>query len=60
MNGESYAVEDGSAVVIPAGFEHNVVNTGDTPLRLYTIYSPPEHSPGTVFRTKQEADAAHH
>jgi len=47
-------------VVIPAGAEHNVVNTSpDQPLRLYTLYSPPEHPDGTVQRTKQDADAAH-
>ncbi len=58
MNGQAHPVEDGSAVVIPAGVAHNVVNTGDAPLRLYVLYSPPEHAPGTVHRTKQEAEAA--
>jgi len=57
LNGESHALSDGVAVVIPAGTEHNVINTSrSTPLRLYTIYSPPEHPPGTVHRTKAEAD----
>lgn len=57
LDGERHPVSDGSAVVVPAGVEHNVVNTsGDAPLRLYTIYSPPEHPDGTVHRTKQEAD----
>jgi mannose-6-phosphate isomerase-like protein (cupin superfamily) len=50
--------------VIPSGAEHNVVNTSKSePLRLYTIYSPPEHPHGTVHRSKQEADEyerAHH
>ena len=46
-------LEDGSIVVIPSGAEHNVVNTSDTePLRLYTLYSPPEHADGTVQHTK--------
>ena len=45
-------------VMVPAGTTHNFVNTGDQPLRLVTIYSPPEHAPGTVHMTKEEADAA--
>jgi mannose-6-phosphate isomerase-like protein (cupin superfamily) len=57
LNGEQHPMEDGSVVVIPAGVEHNVVNTGRSPLRLYVLYSPPEHPPGTVHRTKQEAEA---
>ena len=64
IDGERHPLGDGTAVVIPAGTEHNVVNTSTSePLRLYTIYSPPEHPDGTVHRTKQEADAyerAHH
>ena len=57
LDGERHALADGSAVVIPAGTEHNVINTSsDEPLRLYTIYSPPEHPDGTVHRTKAEAD----
>jgi mannose-6-phosphate isomerase-like protein (cupin superfamily) len=62
LDGQERALEDGSAVVIPAGVEHNVVNTSDTePLRLYTLYSPPEHPDGTVHHTRDEATAgAHH
>ena len=56
VDGERHALGDGMAVVIPAGSEHNVINTSPTePLRLYTIYSPPEHPDGTINRTKQEA-----
>jgi mannose-6-phosphate isomerase-like protein (cupin superfamily) len=56
LDGERHALSDGSAVVIPAGTEHNVVNTSpNAPLRLYTIYSPPEHPDGTINRTKQDA-----
>lgn len=44
-------------VHVPAGLLHNVVNRGDTDLRLYTIYAPPQHVPGTIHRTKAEADA---
>jgi mannose-6-phosphate isomerase-like protein (cupin superfamily) len=58
LDGERHALGDGSVVVIPAGTEHNVVNTSPTePLRLYTIYSPPEHPDGTINRTKQEGMA---
>jgi mannose-6-phosphate isomerase-like protein (cupin superfamily) len=60
IDGKTHALSDGVAVVIPAGSVHNVVNTGSEPLRLYTIYSPPEHPDGTVHRTKAEADAAEH
>ena len=59
LNGEESRLEDGSVVVIPAGVEHNIVNVStDKPLRLYTLYSPPEHADGTVHRTKQDAERA--
>jgi mannose-6-phosphate isomerase-like protein (cupin superfamily) len=52
-------VRDGDAVIVPAGTYHNVVNTSKTAmLKLYTIYSPPNHPDGTVHKTKAEADAA--
>lgn len=58
LDGNEYALSDGSAVVIPAGTEHNIVNTSSTePLKLYTIYTPPEHPDGTVHKTKAEAEA---
>jgi len=56
LNGEEHALKDGSIVVIPAGIEHNIVNTGSSPLKLYTIYAPPHHKDGTVHATKGEAD----
>ena len=60
LDGVENALATGSAVVIPAGVEHNVINTSvDAPLQLYTLYSPPEHPDGTVHRTKREALAAH-
>ena len=60
LDGKRTDIEDGSAVVIPAGVEHNVVNTSDDEsLRLYTLYSPPEHPDGTVHHTTREADASH-
>ena len=55
-----YNVEDGSGVIVPAGARHNVRNTGEAPLRLYTLYGPPEHKDGVVQATKTEADARHH
>jgi mannose-6-phosphate isomerase-like protein (cupin superfamily) len=57
LDGEQHPLKDGVAVVIPAGTEHNVVNTSDSePMRLYTLYTPPEHPDGTVHATKAEAD----
>ena len=47
---------DDWAFVVPSGARHNVRNTGRTPLRLYTIYAPPEHAEGTVHRTKADAE----
>jgi mannose-6-phosphate isomerase-like protein (cupin superfamily) len=51
-------VDDDFAIMIPAGTWHNVINTGNTPLKLYSIYAPPHHPHGTVHRTKAEAMAA--
>jgi mannose-6-phosphate isomerase-like protein (cupin superfamily) len=51
-------VEDGSAVFVPAGSWHNITNTGQDPLRLYSIYAPGEHPRGTIHETKAIADAA--
>ena len=58
MDGAEHTIGDGSAVVVPAGVKHNVINRGDTPMRLYTLYSPPEHADGTVHHTRTEAAAA--
>jgi mannose-6-phosphate isomerase-like protein (cupin superfamily) len=57
---ETHDVEADWAVIIPAGTWHNVVNTGDGELKVYSLYSPPEHPPNTVHRTKAEAEAAEH
>ncbi len=59
IDGKKNRVEDDFAVIVPAGALHNVVNTGSKPLKLYTIYGPPEHVDGTVHKTKREADASH-
>jgi len=60
IDGVTHEVSDGFAVVVPAGANHNVINTGTEVLKLYTIYSPAEHKDGTVHKTKAEALAAHH
>jgi mannose-6-phosphate isomerase-like protein (cupin superfamily) len=60
IDGVANEVEDDFAVIVPAGARHNVRNTGDKPLRLYTIYAPPEHKDQVVQATKAEADARHH
>ena len=52
LDGVEHNLEDGSAVVIPAGMEHNVINTGDVDMKLYTIYTPPEHRDGIVHQQK--------
>lgn len=55
LSGVEYPLGDGTVVVIPAGTEHNVINSGQESLKLYTIYSPPEHKDGIVHVTKQDA-----
>ena len=60
LNGEESAVAANHLVVVPAGTMHNFINTGNEPLKLYTIYAPPEEEPGTVHKTKAEAEAAEH
>ncbi|MEP7335950.1 MAG: cupin domain-containing protein [Actinomycetota bacterium] len=58
IEGESCPVRAGQLVLVPAGTRHNFINSGSGPLRLWTVYAPPEHPPGTVHHTKAEADAA--
>jgi mannose-6-phosphate isomerase-like protein (cupin superfamily) len=55
---EESDVEDDWAVIVPAGVWHNLVNTGEGELKLYSLYSPPEHPPDTVHETKADAEAA--
>lgn len=52
-------VEDDWVILVPAGSWHNVTNLGAEPLKLYSLYGPPEHPKGTVHKTKAESDAAH-
>jgi mannose-6-phosphate isomerase-like protein (cupin superfamily) len=57
LDGEKHKLEDGVALVIPAGAEHNVINTSSTePMRLYTLYTPPEHPDRIIHADKAEAD----
>jgi mannose-6-phosphate isomerase-like protein (cupin superfamily) len=59
LDGEERGIENGTAIVIPAGVRHNVTNTENSePLKLYSIYTPPQHEQGTVHRTKAEAEAS--
>jgi mannose-6-phosphate isomerase-like protein (cupin superfamily) len=58
IDGKRSGVEGGYAILVPAGARHNVKNTGREPLRLYTLYSPPEHRDGTVHVTKAEAQGS--
>jgi mannose-6-phosphate isomerase-like protein (cupin superfamily) len=55
LDGVETEIKDGTAIVIPAGTNHNVVNTSSEQMKLYTIYSPPEHIDGTIRATKQDA-----
>jgi mannose-6-phosphate isomerase-like protein (cupin superfamily) len=59
IDGVANKVKADDGVIVPAGAKHNVVNTGSVPLKLYTIYGPPEHREGTVHVTKADADADH-
>lgn len=59
IDGVTTAIEDDDAVIVPAGAEHNVVNTGDEPLRFYTIYSPPEHRDGVLHASKADETEEH-
>ena len=60
LGGEEQTLVDGTAVVIPAGIEHNVVNIGTDELKLYSLYTPPEHPDGTIHATKADALADPH
>ncbi len=57
---ETHEVQDDWAFIVPAGIWHNVVNIGTDDVKLYSLYSPPQHPDGTVHRTKADADADEH
>ena len=58
IDGTKKKIKSDDAIVVPAGARHNVINTGDKTLKLYTIYGPPEHKDGLVRKTKAEAEAS--
>ncbi len=58
IDGSRTRIKSDMAMIVPAGARHNVKNTGDEPLKLYTIYAPPEHVDGTVHATKADAEAS--
>lgn len=57
LNGESKNVDENDVVFVPAGTKHNFKNAGDVDLKLFTVYSPPQHKDGTIHKTKAEAEA---
>jgi mannose-6-phosphate isomerase-like protein (cupin superfamily) len=57
LGGVRTAIRAGFAVLVPAGTNHNIVNTGSVPLKLYTLYAPPNHRDGVVHHTRDEAEA---
>ncbi|HEU5349233.1 MAG TPA: cupin domain-containing protein [Ktedonobacterales bacterium] len=60
LNGETSSIALNTIYFVPAGTRHNFINISSGPLKLFTIYAPPEHAPGTVFRTRAEAATEHH
>ncbi|NOT81041.1 MAG: cupin domain-containing protein [Bacteriovoracaceae bacterium] len=58
IDGKKTQVEEDFAFIVPAGSKHNVINTGEGPLQLYTLYGPPEHLDGTIHKTKADAEAS--
>lgn len=59
LDGEEFELSDGFAVLIPEGTKHNILNTGTTDMKLYSVYAPPEHPPNTVHKTKAD-EPEHH
>jgi len=61
IDSQEFNVKDGDTVIVPMGSKHDVINTGDVDLKLYTIYAPAHHPDGTIHKTKEEAmDAEKH
>jgi mannose-6-phosphate isomerase-like protein (cupin superfamily) len=59
LDGARTAIHAGFAVIVPAGTNHNIINTGNVPLKLYTLYAPPNHRDGVVHSTRADAEADH-
>jgi len=58
IDGERTKIKSDDAIIVPAGAKHNVINTGDKSLKLYTLYGPPDHKDGVVHKTKADAEAS--
>lgn len=58
LDGVELVIENGTALIVPAGARHNIINTGDVALKVYTLYAPPNHKDGTVHATKAAAEAS--
>jgi len=58
IDGRATPIESDTAIVVPAGAKHNIRNTGKKPLRMYTLYAPPQHEDGTVHHTRADAERA--
>jgi mannose-6-phosphate isomerase-like protein (cupin superfamily) len=56
LNGEIHDIYDGYSIVVPAGVKHNIINTGNDYMKLYTLYTPPHHRDGVIHKTKAEAE----
>jgi mannose-6-phosphate isomerase-like protein (cupin superfamily) len=56
LDGVVTAIQAGFAIIVPAGANHNIINTGNLPLKLYTLYAPPNHRDGVVHHTREEAE----
>lgn len=56
INNKSHIIKDGSVVIVPAGTKHNIINSGSSSMKLYTIYSPPHHKDGTIHRNKKDSE----
>jgi mannose-6-phosphate isomerase-like protein (cupin superfamily) len=59
IDGQTHQIEDDDAIIVPAGARHNVRNPGDAPLKLYTIYGPPEHKDKVIHKDKAQAERDH-
>jgi mannose-6-phosphate isomerase-like protein (cupin superfamily) len=57
IDNKDYHVAEGDAILVPAGAKHNVINTGATAFKMYTIYGPPNHEDGTLRKTKKDAES---
>ena len=57
LDGVRTSISSGFAIIVPAGTNHNIINTGPTPMKLYTLYSPPNHRDGVIHHTREDAEA---